>query len=104
MEITRETARYVAKLARLEIAESEMDDVCQGLSSILSYMDEINASVDVSAAASGGADAEAENASADGIRGPTRADTVTAPMDREALLSNAPERGDETPIVPRIVE
>lgn len=98
MEITRETARYVAKLARLEIAESEMDGVCQGLSSILSYMDEINAS-EVTDAASEGA-----TAPEDGISGPTRPDTVTAPMDREALLSNAPERGDETPIVPRVVE
>ena len=42
MEITRETAQYVAKLSRLEIADADMDSVCRGLTSILSYMDEIN--------------------------------------------------------------
>lgn len=94
MEITRETAQYVAKLSRLEIADADMDSVCRGLTSILSYMDEINASIDTGAVsvAGGGADC------------PTRPDTVSPSMNRAFLLDNAPEHSDETLIVPRVVE
>ena len=94
MEITRETARYVAKLSKLELPEEEIDSVCEGLSSILSYMDEINASIDTDTVSVRGA---AESC-------PTRTDTVRASMERDALLSNAPQRSDETLIVPRVVE
>ncbi|MBQ9493980.1 MAG: Asp-tRNA(Asn)/Glu-tRNA(Gln) amidotransferase subunit GatC [Oscillibacter sp.] len=94
MEITRETARYVAKLSRLEIAEEDMDSVCQGLTSILSYMDEINASVDTGTVSVTGS----------GAGCPTRPDTVAPSMERVLLLDNAPEHGDETPVVPRVVD
>ena len=94
MEITRETAQYVAKLSRLEIAEADMDSVCKGLSSILGYMDDINASIDT----------DAVTVSGGGAGCPTRPDTAGASMSRALLLDNAPERGDETPIVPRVVE
>ena len=90
MEITRETAQYVAKLSRLEIAESDMDSVCQGLSSILSYMDEINA--------------DAVAVTGDGGSCRMRPDTPGASMSRAMLLDNAPERTDEALIVPRVVE
>ncbi len=94
MEIARETAQYVAKLSRLEIAESDMDSVCQGLSSILSYMDEINASIDTEAVAVTGGGASCR----------TRPDTAAPSMDRAMLLDNAPERTDEALVVPRVVE
>ena len=93
MEITRDTARYVAKLAKLEIADEDMRSVCDGLSSILSYMDDINASVDTEAAST-----------ERGRDCPTRPDAVTPSMERMKLLDNAPEHSDETLIVPRIVE
>lgn len=93
MEITRETARYVAKLAKLEIADEDMESVCQGLSSILSYMDDINATVDADALSV-----------TDGGDCPTRPDTVTPSMNRMMLLDNAPEHSEETFIVPRVVE
>ena len=92
MEITRDTARYVAKLAKLEIADEDMRSVCDGLSSILSYMDDINASVDTDGPPERGRDC------------PTRPDAVTPSMERMKLLDNAPEHSDETLIVPRIVE
>ncbi|MBR0282035.1 MAG: Asp-tRNA(Asn)/Glu-tRNA(Gln) amidotransferase GatCAB subunit C [Oscillibacter sp.] len=92
MEITRETARYVAKLAKLEIADEDMESVCQGLGSILSYMDDINATVGADAGSVTGGDC------------PTRPDTVTPSMNRLMLLDNAPEHSDETLIVPRVVE
>ena len=94
MEITRETAQYVARLSRLEIADADMDSVCRGLTSILSYMDEINASIDTGAVAAAGGGADC----------PTRPDTVLPSMNRALLLDNAPEHSDETPIVPRVVE
>ena len=94
MEITRETAQYVAKLSRLEIAESDMDSVCQGLSSILNYMDEINASIDTEAVAVTGGGASCR----------TRPDTAGQSMSRAMLLDNAPERTDEALVVPRVVE
>ena len=84
----------MAKLSRLEIADEDMDSVCRGLTSILSYMDEINASIDTEAVSvtGGGADC------------PTRPDTVQPSMERALLLDNAPEHSDETLIVPRVVE
>ena len=94
MEITRETARYVAKLSRLEIADEDMDGVCRGLTSILSYMDEINASIDT----------ETVSVTGGGPDCPTRPDTVSPSMERVLLLDNAPEHSDETLIVPRVVE
>ena len=94
MEITRETAQYVAKLSQLEIAEDDMDSVCKGLSSILSYMDEINASIDTEAIAVTGGGASCR----------TRPDTAAPSMDRALLLDNAPERTDEAFVVPRVVE
>lgn len=94
MVITRETAEYVAGLSRLKIAEEEIDPVCKEISSILSYMEEINASVDT-----GMADAlEA------GLSNVMRQDVVEPSMDRAYLLENVPEHTDETPIVPKTVD
>ncbi len=84
----------MAKLSRLEIADEDMDSVCRGLTSILSYMDEINASIDT----------EAVCVTGGGFDCPTRPDTVQPSMARALLLDNAPEHSDETLIVPRVVE
>ena len=46
MAIGKTTARYVDKLSRLKILEEELDSVCNDLSSILNYMDEINSTID----------------------------------------------------------
>ena len=94
MVITRETAEYVAGLSRLKIAEDEIGPVCQELSSILSYMDEINASIDT----------DMDDVPAKGLSNVIRQDVAEASMDRGHLLENVPEHTEETPIVPKTVD
>ncbi len=93
MVIDRKTAEYVADLSRLRIAESEIDSICGDLSTILDYMDEINATIDTDTVV----------ARVGRLTNVVREDRVEGSMDRAELLANAPEHTDETPIVPRIV-
>ena len=93
MVIDRKTAEYVADLSRLRIAESEIDTICGELSTILDYMDEINATINTDTVVS----------RVGGLTNVIREDRVQDSMDRAELLSNAPEHTDETPVVPRVV-
>lgn len=93
MVIDRKTAEYVADLSRLRISEDEIDTICGELSAILDYMDEINSTIDTDFVTS----------QSDILTNVMRADCVADSMDRAALLSNAPEHTDETPIVPKTV-
>lgn len=93
MVIDRKTAEYVADLSRLRIAENEIDAICGELSTILDYMDEINATIDTDTVVS----------RIGGLTNVIREDRILDSMDRAELLSNAPEHTDETPVVPRVV-
>ena len=94
MVVDRKTAEYVAELSRLKISEEEIESVCNELSSILNYMDEINSTIDTGSVS-------------DSIKGLTnvmREDVIHDSMDRAELLKNAPVHTDETPIVPKTVD
>ncbi|MCR5521317.1 MAG: Asp-tRNA(Asn)/Glu-tRNA(Gln) amidotransferase subunit GatC [Lachnospiraceae bacterium] len=94
MVVDRKTAEYVAELSRLKISEEEIESVCNELSSILNYMDEINSTIDTGSVS-------------DSIKGLTnvmREDVIHDSMDRAELLKNAPVHTDETPVVPKTVD
>ena len=94
MVIDRKTAEYVAELSRLKISENEIDSVCNDLSSILNYMDEINSTINTDEVGS----------SVKGLKNVYREDVIGESMNREELLKNAPRHTDETPVVPKTVD
>ena len=95
MAIDRETARRVAHLARIEVAESDLDHVAKELSSILGWIDQL-AAVDV----------EGVEPTAAVMPMPLRwrEDVVTDGGYRERVLANAPETRDGFFAVPKVVE
>ena len=94
MTINKETAQYVAELSRLKIKDEEIESVCNELSSILNYMDEINATIDTDTAPDTSYD----------LCNVMRDDIIHDSFAREILLENAPEHTEETPIVPKTVD
>ena len=94
MKITREEVIHVAKLARLEMDENEIDKFSTQIGTILEYFETLNR-VDTT-----------------GIR-PTshaifltnafREDDEKEHVDRESALANAPEKEDGYFIVPKVI-
>ncbi|MCR5431819.1 MAG: Asp-tRNA(Asn)/Glu-tRNA(Gln) amidotransferase subunit GatC [Lachnospiraceae bacterium] len=94
MVVDRKTAEYVAELSRLKISEDEIESVCNELSSILNYMDEINSTIDTGSVSN----------SIKGLTNVMREDEIHDSMDRAQLLENTPVHTDETPVVPKTVD
>ena len=94
MKISREEVRHVARLARLDLKEAVVDTMAGQLAGILEYMDTLNR-VDT--------EGIAPTAHAVSLTTPLRADERRPHLDREAALANAPEKDDESFIVPKII-
>ena len=94
MSITREQVAHMAELAKLELDEKTQERFARQFSDILRYMDTLNA-VDTRGVAALYQPVEHSAA--------TRPDLVTASLDREKLLAEAPEQDGHYFIVPRIV-
>ena len=95
MALSKETIAHVAKLARLELSEKEMDEMSIRLSEILAWIEQLR-EVDV-----------------DGLEPMTsvvqmdlkvREDVVTEGDQAEAIVSNAPERSDTYFVVPKVID
>jgi aspartyl-tRNA(Asn)/glutamyl-tRNA(Gln) amidotransferase subunit C len=95
MAIDRETARRVAHLARIEVAEGDLDGVARELSAILSFMDEL-ATVDV--------EGVEPMTAVTPMRLRWRDDVVDDGGYRDSILANAPESRDGFFAVPKVVE
>lgn len=95
MAIDRETARRVAHLARIGIAEADLDGMARELSRILAFMDQL-AEVDV--------EGVEPMTSVTPMKLPWREDVVTDGNRREDILANAPETRDGYFVVPKVVE
>jgi aspartyl-tRNA(Asn)/glutamyl-tRNA(Gln) amidotransferase subunit C len=91
MKITREEVQHVARLARLDLADTVLDTMAEQLGGILDYMETLNR-VDT--------DGIAPTAHAVSQATPLRADERRPHLDHEAALANAPERDEESFIVP----
>ncbi len=92
--IDLETVKKVARLARLDLPEGEMQSLVEELSSILDFVQQLDA-LDVSQVpplthASGGTNI-------------FREDRPTTPLDRAAALQNAPASHEGFFQVPRVV-
>lgn len=95
MSIDKDTARRVAHLARIEVAEQDLDTLASELSNILGFMEQLN-EVDV-----------------EGIEPMTsvtpmalkrRKDVVTDGGYPEKILANAPDAREGFFAVPKVVE
>jgi aspartyl-tRNA(Asn)/glutamyl-tRNA(Gln) amidotransferase subunit C len=93
-KITKEEVRHVAKLARLELSESEEDRMTGQMNQILGYMEKLN---------------ELETGEVPAMTHATqlqnvfRPDRVRSSLDREEALSNAPETDGINFIVPKVI-
>ena len=94
MSISREEVRHVARLARLDLAEDVLDTMAEQLDGILGYMEALNR-VDT--------EGIAPTAHAVSLTTPLREDERRPHLERDAALANAPERDEETFLVPRVI-
>lgn len=94
MKITREEVQKVANLARLQLSENEIERMTEQLDTILSYVEKLD-EVDTEGVPVTTHTQQVVNA--------FREDVVKPSLDRDAVLSNAPEDNGESFTVPRII-
>lgn len=95
MSIDIETARKVAKLARIRVEEGDLPKLANQLSGIVAFMEELN-EVNV--------DGVEPMVSVTPMRLPRRADVVTDGNIQAQVLKNAPEAREGFFAVPKVVE
>ena len=95
MPIDKDTARRVAHLARIEVAEEELDHLAGELSGILGFMEQL-AEVDVKGVE--------PMTSVTPMRLKRRKDGVADGDQQEKILSNAPDAREGFFAVPKVVE
>jgi aspartyl-tRNA(Asn)/glutamyl-tRNA(Gln) amidotransferase subunit C len=95
MAIDTDTARKVAKLARIRVEEADLPALARELSGILGFMEQLNA-VDVSGVE--------PMTSVTPMRLKRRADVVTDGDIQAAILKNAPDAREGFFAVPKVVE
>jgi aspartyl-tRNA(Asn)/glutamyl-tRNA(Gln) amidotransferase subunit C len=95
MSIDAKTARRVAHLARIEVAESDLDRLARELSGILGFMEQLR-EVDV--------EGVEPMTSVTPMALPLRADVVTEGGQRDRILENAPDARRGFFAVPKVVE
>lgn len=95
MSIDRETARKVAKLARIAVPEDRLDALAGEFNSILGFIEQLQ-EVDV--------DGVEPMVSVTPMRLKRREDVVTDGNQPEAVLKNAPDAREGFFAVPKVVE
>ncbi len=95
MSIDKETARRAAHLARIAVAEEDLDHLATELSNILGFMEQL-AEVDV--------DGVEPMTSVTPMRLKRRTDVVTDGNMQDKILSNAPDAREGFFAVPKVVE
>lgn len=95
MSIDKATARRVAHLSRIEVAEADLDAVAAELSAILGFMEQLR-EVDV--------EGVEPMTSVTPMRAPWREDAVTDGGVRDKVLRNAPDARAGFFTVPKVVE
>jgi aspartyl-tRNA(Asn)/glutamyl-tRNA(Gln) amidotransferase subunit C len=95
MRITKKEIAHVADLARLDLSGESMEDFARQIGEILEYVDTL-----------GEADTEgaAPTFHAVSLTNALRDDEKKDPMDRKALLANAPEEDDGLFVAPTIID
>ena len=95
MQITKELVNYVAELSRIKLDEAAEAKMEKELGAVIEYMDILN-TLDTE-----GIEPMSHVFAIDNVM---REDVVSPSYDREALLAGAPERTDETVVVPKTVD
>ena len=95
MSIDKETARRVAHLARIEVAEADLDTLASELNGILGFMEQLN-EVDV--------EGVEPMTSVTPMKLKRRVDVVTDGDQQSKVLSNAPDAREGFFAVPKVVE
>jgi len=95
MAIDKDTARRVAHLARIEVAEADLASLAEELSAILGFMEQLG-EVDVAGVE--------PMTSVTPMKLKWRDDDVTDGGKREAVLANAPDARAGFFTVPKVVE
>lgn len=95
MQITKEQIEHVAKLARLNLTETEKEKYANELGSIIEFINKLNQldTTDVQ-----------QTAHVVPINNVFREDKVEPSFDREKILMNAPVQKDGCVLVPKVVE
>ncbi len=94
MAIDKDTVKYVAKLSRIELEDSSLDDFTSQLDRILTYIEKLN-QLDTENTAPTSHALELNNV--------FREDENTPSLENQAALSNAPEQEDGHFRVPKII-
>ncbi len=95
MQITKELVARVAELSRINLDESETQEMQNQMNEIVNYMDTLN-QLDTNSVE--------PLSHVFNITNVMRDDVVESSVEREKILSNAPEHTDETFVVPKTVE
>ncbi|MGH7065817.1 MAG: Asp-tRNA(Asn)/Glu-tRNA(Gln) amidotransferase subunit GatC [Stellaceae bacterium] len=95
MALDKAAMAHIAVLARIRVADSELEPLAAELSQILSWVEQLN-EVDT------GAVAPMASVAATGL--PMRADRVTDGDCRDAVLGNAPRTAKAFFAVPKVIE
>ncbi len=95
MALDKAAVAHIALLARIRVADSELEPLAAELSQILSWVEQLN-EVDTSAVA------PMASVAATGL--PMRADRVTDGDCRDAVLGNAPRTAKGFFAVPKVIE
>ena len=93
--ISREDVLHIARLARLELTDAELERMRDQLSSILTYIDRLTA-LDVTGVE--------PTSHAVPLLNVMRDDEVVPSFPQDEMLRNAPDRAGELFRVPRIIE
>ena len=93
--ITPEDVRHVARLARLELSEAELERMRAEMDAILAYMDKLR-SLDTTGVE--------PTSHAVPLRNVMRDDEPRPSLPRDDMLANAPDRAGDFFRVPRIIE
>jgi aspartyl-tRNA(Asn)/glutamyl-tRNA(Gln) amidotransferase subunit C len=95
MSLDKATVKTIATLARLEVADDELDHLAGELSHILGFVEQL---------AEVNTDGVAPMTSVAHMELPRRADAVTDGNCQDKVLDNAPEQQDGFFVVPKVVE
>ncbi len=95
MKLTHDDVRKVARLARLELEDTEIESLSADLSAILGYIEKL---------AELGTDNVEPTASVVTMQAALRADAVTNTRNPEKTVANAPATRNHYFVVPRIIE
>lgn len=94
MKITREEVRHVAKLARLDLTDAEVDRMTGQLDAILTYVAKLD-ELETTGVVATTHTQQVVNAFRD--------DAVRPSLPREQALANGPEQNGESFVVPRVI-